>query len=146
MRAVFAAALLLAASGTAAFGAAPTQDPGYEAANARLARSTPHYPRATLLTSEPVWGNAGAGEFEAIQRVYSLARTQTQRAVSAFYARKLGADWEPRGAACHVSGSRLVVAVLHRSGRRLGVLVDSRGAQSCRSERRLLTQLLNVGQ
>jgi hypothetical protein len=146
MRAVFAAALLLAASGTAALAAAPTQEPGYAKANARLARSTPHYPRARLLTSEPVWGNAGAGEFEAIQRVYSLARTQTQRTVSAFYARKLGADWELRGAACHVSGARLVVAVLHRSGRRLGVLVDSRGAQSCRSERRLLTQLLSVGQ
>jgi hypothetical protein len=147
MRAVLAAALLLAVPATAAAGAAaPAQDPAYEAANARLSRSTPHYPRATLLTAEPVWGDAGSGEFEAIQRVYSLARSQSQRAVTAFYASKLGRNWQRRGAACHGSGSRLVVALLHRNGRRLGVLIDSRGAELCRDERTLLTNLLNVGQ
>ena len=147
MRAVLAAALLLAVPATAAAGAAvPAQDPAYETANARLARSTPHYPKAALLTAEPVWGDAGSGEFEAIQRVYSLARKQTQRAVTGFYARKLGPSWQRRGAACHVSGTRLVVTLLHRSGRRLGVLIDSRGAPLCRDERTLLSNLLNVGQ
>jgi hypothetical protein len=146
MRAVLVAALVLAVPAAAASGAAPAQDPAYEAANARLSRSTPHYPRATLLTAEPVWGDAGSGEFEAIQRVYSLARRQSQRAVTDFYAGKLGRDWQRRGAACHVSGSRLVVALLHRNGRRLGVLIDSRGAESCRNQRTLLTRLLNVGQ
>jgi hypothetical protein len=144
MRAVLAAALLLVVPATAAAGAA--QDPAYEAANARLARSTPHFPKAALLTAEPVWGDAGSGEFEAIQRVYSLARRQSQGAVTSFYARKLGPNWQRRGAACHVSGSRLVVALLHRNGRRLGVLVDSRGAELCRDERTLLTNLLNIGQ
>lgn len=146
MKAVVAAALALGVSATAAYGAAPTQDRAYEAANARLSRSTPHFPRATLLTQEDVWGDAGSGRFEAVQRVYSLSGRQTQAAVTAFYARTLGAGWERRGAACHVYGSRLVVALLHRNGRRLGVLVDSRGAGSCRDERMLLTNLLNVGQ
>jgi hypothetical protein len=146
MRLVVAAALALGVSATAAFAAAPAQERAYEAANARLSRSTPHFPRASLLTQEAVWGDVGSGRFEAVQRVYTLSGRQTQRAVTAFYARKLGADWERRGATCHVSGSRLVVALLHRSGRRLGVLVDSRGAASCRAERTLLTNLLNVGQ
>lgn len=147
MRAVLAAALLVAVLATAGSGAAaPAQDPEYEAANARLARSTPDFPKAALLTAEPVWGDAGSGEFEAIQRVYSLARKQSQRAVTRFYARKLGPNWQRRGAACHVSGSRLVVALLHRNGRRLGVLIDSRGAELCRDERTLLTNLLNIGQ
>ena len=146
MRLVLAAALSLGVSATAAFPAAPAQERAYEAANGRLSRATPHFPRAALLTEEQIWGDAGAGRFEAVQRVYSLPRGQTQRAVTAFYARELGSGWERRGPACHVSGPRLVVALLHRSGRRLAVLVDSRGAQSCRDERTLLTRLLNVGQ
>lgn len=146
MRAVLAATLSLAVPATTAFGAAPAQDPAYAADNARLARSTPHYPRAALLTAEPVWGDAGSGEFEAVQRVYSLGQRQSQRMVTRFYANKLGRDWQRRGGACHVSGPRLVVALLHRDGRRLGVLIDSRGAESCRVARTLLTNLLNVGQ
>jgi hypothetical protein len=146
MKAVLAAALFLGVSTSAAAGAAPIQDRSYEAANARLSRSTPHFPRAALLTQEPVWGDAGSGRFEAVQRVYSLPRPQTQRSVTAFYAKVLGVGWERRGPACHVSGSRLVVALLHRNGRRLGLLMDSRGAQSCRDERMLLTRLLSVGQ
>lgn len=145
MRAVLAAALVLSLSTTAASGAVPAQDRAYEAANARLSRSTPHFPRAALLTQEQTWGDAGSGRFEAIQRVYSLPFRQTQRAVTAFYAKKLGPGWERRSSACHVSGTRLVVALLHRSGRRLAVLVDSRGAHSCHDERTLLTRLLNVG-
>lgn len=146
MRLVLTAAIALGVSATAAFAAAPAQERAYEAANARLSRSTPHFPRAALLTEEQVWGDAGSGRFEAVQRVYSLPRRQTQRTVTAFYAKALGSGWEQRGPACHVSGSRLVVALLHRSGRRLAVLVDSRGAESCRDEQALLTRLLNVGQ
>jgi hypothetical protein len=146
MRLVLAAALALGVSATAAFAEVPAQDRAYKAENARLSRSTPHFPRAVLLTQEQVWGDTGSGRFEAVQRVYSLERRQTQRAVSAFYAKALGSGWEQRGPACHASGSRLVVALLHRSGRRLAVLVDSRGATSCRAGRTLLTNLLNVGQ
>jgi hypothetical protein len=146
MKGVIAAAVLLGVCAPAAWGAASGQDRAYEVVNARLSRSTPHFPTAVLLTQEPVWGDTGSGRFEAVQRVYSLPRRQTQRAVTAFYAERLGAGWKRRGASCHVSGSRLVVALLHRSGRRLGVLVDSRGAASCSDERTLLTHLLNVGQ
>jgi hypothetical protein len=148
MRAIVAAALLLLlalASGAAVAGAARGGTSVYELANSRLARAIPHFPQARLLTEERVAGDAGAGAFRAVQRVYSLSPRQAQDTVTRFYARKLGRNWERRGAACHVSGSRLVVALVHADGRRLGVLIDSRGAASCAEERRLVRHLLKVG-
>jgi hypothetical protein len=146
MRATVAAALLLAlASGAAAAGAARGGTSAYELANSRLARATPNFPHARLLTEERVSGDAGAGAFRAVQRLYSLSPQQGQDAVTRFYAQKLGRNWRRLGSACHVSGSRLVVALVHRDGRRLGVLIDSRGAASCAEERRLVGALLNVG-
>jgi hypothetical protein len=146
MRAILAAVLLLAfAGGAAAASAAKGGNTAYQLANARLARSTPHFPHGRLLTEERVAGDAGAGAFRAVQRVYSLSPRQAQDAVTGFYAQKLGRNWLRRGAACHVSGSRLVVALVHRDGRRLGVLIDSRGAASCAEERTLVHHLLKVG-
>jgi hypothetical protein len=146
MRGVLAVALLPAlAGGAAAVATASGESTAYQLANSRLARGTPHYPHARLLTEEPVWGDAGAGAFRAVQRVYTLTPRQGQRAVTRFYAERLGPTWERRGPACHSSGSRLVVALVHRDGRRLGVLIDSRGAASCAEERRLVGDLLEVG-
>ena len=45
-------------------------------------------------------GRAGSRLCSASTR---FPRRQTQRAVTAFYAKKLGAGWARRGAACHVS-------------------------------------------
>lgn len=148
MRAGLAAVLLLFLLVPAAAGAsraARAEDPAYSAANAKLARATPHYPRARLLVEETVWGGVGDLEFEAIERIYAVRRAQTQRAVMRFYDRKLGPRWRRRGFACHVSGTRLVVTLVHPGRRRLGVLIDSRGAALCEDETALLGDLLHVG-
>jgi hypothetical protein len=111
--------------------AAPLDDPVYESANARLARVTPHYPKARLLVEEPIGGEVGVAPFEAIQRIYVLARPNTQRAVLSFYKNRLGSSWRQKGTACLVSRSRLVIALVYPKRRRLGVLIDSRGASRC---------------
>src|SRR6266705_2761226 len=87
--------------------AARGDDPAYAHANSRLARATPHYPRARLLVAEPINGEVGTVPFEAVQRIYFLSRPTSQRTVIGFYRRKLGAAWRPRGAACLVPRSRL---------------------------------------
>lgn len=131
------------AAGAASHAATP--DPAYARANARLARATPHYPRARLLVAEPVTGEVGAVPFEAVQRIYFLARPTTQRAVIRFYGRRLGAAWRRRDAACLVSRSRVVVALVSTKRRRLGVLIDSRGASRCYDLTGLIGDLLDVG-
>jgi len=87
----------------------------------------------------------GTAPFEAVQRISALARPAIQRTVMRFYARKLGAGWRRRRTACLVSGSKLVLVLVEPSRRRLGVLVDSRGADRCAGLRGLLGSLLHVG-
>jgi hypothetical protein len=124
--------------------AATTGDQRYERANARLAHATPAYPHARLLVEEPIGGEVGTTPFEAVQRISALARPATQRQVMRFYARTLGPGWQRRGTGCLVSGSKLVVALVGPK-RRLGVLVDSRGARRCVGLGGILGDLLGVG-
>lgn len=148
-----ALALLLALALPAAAAASRADASDYEAylrANARLARTIPHFPNAQLLIEEQVGGGVGdvdTGEvtFEAVERIYFPARPQTQRAVMRFYAKKLGAAWRRRGAWCHVSGRRLVVTYVYARTRKLGVFIDSRGAALCKDETALLADLLAAG-
>jgi hypothetical protein len=134
--------LLALAVPTAAVAA---EDPAYVRANERLAHATPHYPRAQLLGEEPVGGEVGSAPFEAVQRVYFLSRPTTQTGLIRFYAQRLGTSWRRRGSTCLVSGTRVVVAVVHPRTRRLGVLVDSRGASRCGGLTGLVGDLLQVG-
>ena len=97
--------------------AATTGDERYLRANARP------------LVQEPIGGEVGTTPFEAVQRISALPRPATQQQVMRFYARKLGSGWRRRGTACLVSGSKLIVALVGPTRRRLGVLVDSRGAR-----------------
>jgi hypothetical protein len=139
-RLVLACALALSVVASAA-----AEDPAYLRANARLARTIPHYPRARLLVEEPVGGEVGPVPFEAVQRVYALARPATQRAAIGFYRLKLGTKWRRRGATCLVSRSRAVVVLVVPKRRRLGVLVDSRGAARCNGLTGLLGDFLGAG-
>jgi hypothetical protein len=141
MRAVVVALGFVLAAGAAS----ATEDPVYLRANARLARATPHYPRARLLVEEETGGEVGPVPFEAVQRVYRLSRPATQRTVLRFYARRLGEHWRQRGATCLVSRSRIVVAVVYPKRRRLGVLIDSRGAPRCQGLAWIIGQLLELG-
>jgi hypothetical protein len=122
-----------------------TDDQRYLRANARLAHATPAYPHARLLVQEAIGGEVGPTPFEAVQRISALARPTTQRQVMRFYARKLGPTWRRRGTACLVSGSKLVVALVEPKRRRLGVLVDSRGADRCVGLQGILGDFLGVG-
>ena len=90
---VFVVAATVAGAATAA----AADDPGYERANARLARSIPAFPRARLLLQEPFGGGIGSTPFEAVQRIYALSRPLNQLTATAFYARKLGRAWRWRG-------------------------------------------------
>jgi hypothetical protein len=121
------------------------EDPAYLRANARVARIVPHYPRARLLIQEPMGGEVGAVPFEAVQRVSFLARPQTRATVMRFYVRQLGPTWRRRGTTCLVSGRRVVVAVVYPPRRRLGVLVDSRGASRCGGLTGIVGDLLHAG-
>jgi hypothetical protein len=120
-------------------------DAGYRAENARLARATPTYPHAHLLVNEPIWGEAGSGAFEAVQRIYGLAAPTTQGRILSFYTRRLGHSWHSKGMACLVSARRAVVAYLYPKRRRLGVVIDSRGAAHCREHVANIAQLLELG-
>jgi hypothetical protein len=142
---------LVIALGVAVFGAAvgaasPLDDNSpYQRANARLAQATPQYPGARLLVEEPIWGEAGTDPFEAIQRIYVLARPNSQRKVISFYKKRLGSSWRQKGTACLVSRQRLVVALMYPRRRRLGVLIDSRGASRCSDHVANTWILLEVG-
>jgi|GEM_PF-6806114 len=122
-----------------------TDDQRYAHANARLAHAMPAYPHARLLVQEPVGGEVGTTQFEAVQRISALGRPATQQQVMRFYKRELGTEWRRRGTACLVSGPKLVLVLVEPSRRRLGVLVDSRGARRCSGLRGILGDLLGVG-
>lgn len=139
-------AVVFSAAGATAAGAMHTEaDPRYQAENARLARATPSYPRARLLVAESIWGEAGSSPFEAVQRIYRLGVPTTQQRILAFYERRLGSSWRPKGKACLVSGRRVVVAFLYVRRRRLGVVIDSRGATHCGEHVANVAQLLQLG-
>ena len=142
--ALFALALITS-DGAAASAIRGDDDPAYQRDNARLARATPHFPRARLLVAESVGGEAGTTPFEAIQRIYVLARPSTQQRIMSFYRKRLGKSWRQRGPACLVSRQRVVVALLYPKRRRLGVVVDSRGASYCRDHVANTGILLEVG-
>jgi hypothetical protein len=136
--------LLLIGTAAASVGSA-ADDPTYEADNARLAHATPAYPSARLLVDEPIWGEAGSTPFEAVQRIYRLAAPSTQGRIIRFYGRRLGHSWRPRGKACLVSGRRTVVAYFYARRRRLGIVIDSRGAAHCAEHVANIAQLLELG-
>jgi hypothetical protein len=136
---------LLLPAATAVAAASSLDDLAYARANARLAKAIPNYPGARLLVEEPVTGEVGPIAFEAVQRIASFPRATTQRAVIRFYSRKLGPSWGRRGTACFVSKSRLVVTLVSTNRRRLGVLVDSRGAARCYDLTGQIGDLLDVG-
>jgi hypothetical protein len=142
--ALFALALITS-DGAAARAIPGDDDRTYQRDNARLARATPHYPRARLLVAESVWGEAGTTPFEAIQRIYVLAKPSTQQRIMSFYRKRLGKSWRQTGQACLVSRQRVVVALLYPKRRRLGVVVDSRGASYCRDHVANTGILLEVG-
>ena len=137
--------LTFAAFGTTIAGGASREDPTYERANTALARSIPHYSGARLLIQEPVGGEVGVVPFEAIQRFYFLARPNSQRTVIGFFRKHLGSSWRQKGSACLVSRSRLVVALMYAKRRRVGVLIDSRGAARCHELVGQVADLLAVG-
>jgi hypothetical protein len=138
--------LALIASDVALARATPVdEDPTYQRDNARLAHATPHYPGARLLVDEGIWGEAGTTPFEATQRIYVLAKPSTQQRVMSFYKKRLGKSWRQRGQACLVSRQRVVVALLYPKRRRLGVVMDSRGASYCRDHVANTAILLQVG-
>jgi hypothetical protein len=141
--ALFALALITS-DGAAARAIPGDDDRTYQRDNARLARATPHYPRARLLVAESVWGEAGTTPFEAIQRIYVLAKPSTQQRIMSFYRKRLE-SWRQTGQACLVSRQRVVVALLYPKRRRLGVVVDSRGASYCRDHVANTGILLEVG-
>src|SRR4026209_2308169 len=125
-------ALALVTSDGAGASAVPGDgDPTYQRDNARLARATPHYPLARLLVAESVGGEAGTTPFEAIQRIYVLARPSTQQRIMSFYKKPPGQSWRPGGQGGLVSRQRVIVALLYPKRRRLGVVIDSRGASYC---------------
>ncbi len=139
-------AVVLSAAGAAVAGATHTEeDPAYQAENTRLARATPSYPRARLLVDEPIWGEVGSTAFEAVQRIYRLGAPTTQKTILSFYKRRLGRSWRPKGKACLVSGRRAVVAFVYPRRRRLGVVIDSRGATHCGEHVANIAQLLQLG-
>jgi hypothetical protein len=139
-------AVALSAAGATVAGATHTaDDPEYRTDNARLARATPPYPRARLLVSEPIWGQAGSSSFEAVQRIYRLGAPTTQRTILSFYRKRLGRSWRAKGSACLVSGRRAVAAVVHTRRRRLGVVIDSRGAGYCGEHVANIAMLLQLG-
>jgi hypothetical protein len=144
LTAIFAV-VLSAAGPTAASARRPDAGLTYETENARLARATPSYPRASLLVNEPITGEAGTSAFEAVQRIYRLGVPTTQKRILAFYERRLGRAWRPKGKACLVSGRRAVVAFLYVKRRRLGVVIDSRGATYCGEHVANIAQLLELG-
>jgi hypothetical protein len=129
----------------AASGGAAADDSSYARANARLARATPQYPRAHLLIEERVTGEVGSRPFEAVLRVSRVSRPVTQRAVGRFYARSLGRSWRRRGTACFVSRSRLVVALVSSNRRRLGIVIDTRGATRCAHLAAEIGELMDLG-
>ena len=143
----FIAALAVALPGLAYAGTRTSieDDPAYVRANARLARTVPSYPGGRLLIAEPAGGGIGDHAFETVQRVYALARPTTQRAVMRFYAGRLGTLWQRRREACFVSRSQLVVALVSMNRRRLGVVIDSRGARYCYDHTGIISDLLQVG-
>ena len=137
--------VLLVIGVTAAGAARAADDPTYGADNARLPHTTPAFPRARLLVDEPTWGEAGSTLFEAVQRIYRLAAPSTQGRILRFYERRLGRSWRPRGKACLVSGRRTVVAYLYPRRRRVGIVIDSRGAAYCAEHVANIAQLLELG-
>jgi hypothetical protein len=110
-----------------------------------LREQLPPYPRARLLVDEPIWGDAGSTAFEAVQRIYRLGVPTTQKKILAFYEKHLGRSWHPKGNACLVSGRRAVAAFLYVRRRRLGVVIDSRGATYCGEHVANIAQLLRLG-
>lgn len=138
------AAVALATAALAAAPAAADHDPKYTAANERLARATPGYPRARLLVEEPVGGGDERRQFDAVLRVSFLAHPRTQRRVVDFYSRKLGADWRRRGLYCLVSRSRGVAIYVSTRRRLLGLLIDSRGGRDCDELAGLLGDLVEI--
>jgi hypothetical protein len=135
----------LSAAGAVGAGATYTEADPYQVENARLARATPSYPRARLLVNERISGEAGSSAFEAVQRIYRLGASTTQKGILAFYEGHLGPSWRPKGKACLVSGRRAVVAFLYVKRRRLGVVIDSRGASYCGEHVANVAQLLQLG-
>ena len=103
----------------------------------------PHYPRARLLIEENVHGDVGV-PFEAVERISFLSRPRTQRDAMRFHNERLESAWRRRGSACLVSRSRIVV-VVNPKRRRLGLLMDGRGATHCNDLTGLISDLLDVG-
>lgn len=137
--------ILVVAALAAEVSAATADDSAYARANERLARAVPRYPRARLLIEEAWSGDVGPVPFEAVGRISFLSRPQTQRAAMRFYGERLGGAWRRRGSSCLVSRSRIVVAVVNPKRRRLGLLIDSRGAALCDDLTGLVSDLLDVG-
>jgi hypothetical protein len=144
-RAILGLNLILALLAGAGSGGAALDDASYRHANRELARTTPHYPRARLLIDEAVHGVVGNVPFEAVQRIYFLAKPASQSTVIGFYRRRLGGAWRPRGWSCLVSRSRLVVVVMNPKRRRVGLLIDSRGASHCNALVGQIGELLALG-
>ena len=120
-------------------------DPGYSRANAQLAHTVPGYPRARLLVRETIHGEVGTTPFEAVQTIYFLSSPVSQFTINRFYAQRLGKTWRRQRRACLVAGRKLVVAVVSTRTRRLGVLVDSRGASRCYDLTGAIGDLLDLG-
>jgi hypothetical protein len=80
-----------------------------------------------------------------VQRIYRLGAPTTQKRILAFYERRLGRSWRTKGKACVVSGRRAVVAFVYVRRRRLGVVIDSRGAPYCGEHVVNIAQLLQLG-
>lgn len=145
IRLASAALILVLGASAAEVNAATADDSPYARANARLARAVPHYPRARLLVEEAWSGDVGLVPFQAVGRISFLSRPRTQRAAMRFYSERLGGAWRRRGSACLVSRSRIVVALVNPKRRRLGLLIDSRGATHCDDLTGLVSDLLDVG-
>lgn len=144
--AIAAVLVALPVSASAALHVAGTDhDRAYATANARVARAVPRFPGARLLIAESFGGYIRDRPYQAFQRVYQLAQPKSQQAVRRFYLQKLGSRWQPRRDACLVSGSRLVAAVISSDGRRLGVVIDVRGARYCYDHVGIISDLLQVG-
>jgi hypothetical protein len=145
-RAVLALLVVLVSCGAVVEHAAPAGHEGeYQRDNERLARSMPVYPRARVLIEEPIYGEAGTTSFEAVQGIYVLRSASTQARVVGFYRQQLGSAWHQSGPACLVSRRRAVAVVLEPRRRRLGVVIDSRGASYCREHVANIALLLRLG-
>jgi hypothetical protein len=142
---VAVAVVVLMTSGLPIAGAGTSDDRAYDRNNVALDRTVPGYPRARLRVRERISGTAGATSFQAIQRIYVLGHRTSQAAVTRYYAQHLGVKrWRVHGETCLISGRRGVVVLVSATRRRLGVVIDSRGATLCRDHAADLKILLEL--